>query len=92
MTVHELLAYLGPMVPLAGLLLAAPKWAFRIESAVQALSDTSKRLEESEARTVARLERLAESHTITVARLERLDALEERIAGLEAEGRSNGRH
>lgn len=87
MTVAELLSYLGPAVPLAGLMVAAPRWAFRLESAVQALSDTIRRLEDSEARTVARLERLAESHTLAMARLERLDVLEARVSAVEKEHR-----
>jgi hypothetical protein len=85
---HELIPYLGPLVSLAGLLLIAPRWAFRIESAVTSLKDTTARLEASEARTVDRLERLAESHTATAAKLERIVDLEDRIHTLERERRA----
>lgn len=88
----EWLHYLGPVVSVAGILITAPRWAFRIEAAVDHLRDAVDLLSTSDAAAkrdhAAIAERLARIEERLSDRLATMGELEERIRALEQESRS----
>jgi hypothetical protein len=84
---QDYLAYIGPGLAIAGVLLTAPRWAYRIESAVETLRGTVESLARAdhESRTgmssvierLARIEALlAEQRSHTVSHEERIREVE----------------